>query len=81
MAQDKNAFFALNDQFKSLTGNQPIGTKLNFASALLRGAIFEMEERGEDMESDFREAAKALKLLIADRKAQQAAAWAARNGS
>lgn len=80
MAQDKNAFFALNDQFKSLTGNQPIGTKLNFAMALLRGAIFEMEERGEDMECDFREAANTLKSLTLARKTAQAAAWKARNG-
>jgi hypothetical protein len=78
MAQDKNAYFALNDQFKSLTGNQPVGTKLNFAATLLRGAIFEMEERGESCEADFREVANSLKLLVAARKDAQAAAWLAR---
>ena len=78
MAQDKDAYFRLNDQFKSLTGNQPTGTKLNFAASLLRSAIFEMEERGEASEEDFREVATSLKNLIATRKATQAAAWASK---
>ena len=81
MAQDKDAYFRLNDQFKSLTANQPIGTKLNFAASLLRSALFEMEDRSEDLESDFREVLTTLKNLTNERKAKQAAAWASRNGA